>query len=107
MMTVPVQVPSDNTLGSAEIVKLRPSGGMTPFDGAMLSHGLSTVAKKDVVMFGRPGTWIESVTGVVLPAGTGMLTFSVPSGGTGMMTIGATAENEPAIGLQPARARTR
>src|SRR6476659_6985778 len=56
MMTVPVQVPSDKALGSAEMVKLRPSGGMIPFDGATLSHGLSTVAKNDVVTLGRPGT---------------------------------------------------
>src|SRR5437016_7298732 len=107
MITVPVQVPSDNTLGSAEIVKLRPSGGMTPFDGAMLSHGLSTVAKKDVVTFGRPGTWIGNVTGVLLPAGTGMLMFKVPSGGTGTMTIGAVVEYEPIVELQPSSARTR
>src|SRR5437764_9752117 len=106
-MTVPVHVPSDNALGSAEMMKLSPSGGMTPFDGATLSHGLSTVAKKDVVTLGRPGTWIGNVTGVLLPAGTGMLMFNVPSGGTGMMTIGAAIENAPGVWLQPASARTR
>src|SRR5881398_765737 len=106
-MTVPVHVPSDNALGSAETVKVSPSGGMTPFDGATLSHGLSTVAKNDVVTLGRPGTWIGNVTGVLLPAGTGMLMLSVPSGGTGMMTIGAVLENEPLPWPQPASARTR
>src|SRR5437588_12413300 len=106
-MTVPVQVPSDNALGSAEMVKLSPSGGMTPLDGATFSHGLSTAAKNDVVMLGRPGTWIAKVTGVLLPAGTGMLMFNVPSDGTGTMTIGAAAENALAVWPQPDSARTR
>ena len=51
MMTVPVHVPSVNALGSAETVKLSPSGGMIPFDGATLSHGLSTVLAADTVTF--------------------------------------------------------
>src|SRR2546423_1249579 len=106
-MTVPVQVPSDNALGSPEMVKLSPSGGITPFDGTTLSQGLSTVAKKDVVTLGRPGTWSGNVTGVLLPAGTGRWRVNVPRGGTGMMTIGAAIENAPGVWLQPASARTR
>jgi hypothetical protein len=82
MMTVPVQVPSCNVLGSADTVKLIPSGGMIPLVGITASHGLSTVAKKEVVTFGIPSTCSGKVTGCLLPEGTGTLMLSVPSGGT-------------------------
>src|SRR5436305_14282762 len=107
MITVPVHVPSCSVDGSAEMLKSSPCGGMIPLVGETLSHGLSTVAMNDVVMFGRPGTWIGNVTGVLLPAGTGMLMLIVPSAGSGMMTIGAVLENEPLPWPQPASARTR
>src|SRR3954454_7951062 len=107
MMTVPVQVPSVKLLGSAEIVKLIPSGGMIPLPGVTANHGLSTVATNEVIWPGRPLTWIGKVTGCVLPEGTGMLGLIAPSAGSGMTITDAMPENGPMVWLQLPTTRTR